>query len=289
MNENLNDLSGSIRSAKVPKVWRLATSLFCVALLVACGGVESLTQDSTLEKIQATSDCEWLLDTYFSEAIETDKLENASGDWDELNYGIHQSRYLAAEKRLEQLRCPLLSATTSSSSTTVLTRQQQQDQLVNGIDCTKRRAPIRFSGCKLSGVDFTDVVFYEKVPDRTDNAFFTASIKDSDLSKTDFSRANLQDSYFFEVNLRGAKFTNANLSYAELTSVDLTGANLSGANLTGTYVYGDMTGANLTGANLTGADLSGATLAGANLTGAIWLDTKCPGAISRSNASCGKK
>jgi uncharacterized protein YjbI with pentapeptide repeats len=285
MNENLNDLSRPVRSAKVPKVWRLATSLFCVALLVACGGVESLTQDSTLEKIQATSDCEWLLDTYFSEAIETDKLENASGDWDELNFGIHQTRYLAAEKRLEELRCPLLSTNNSpqapsSTSTSIYGNPEL-------LDCTKRRAPITFDRCKLSGVDFTGVVFYEYDP--TTGRASTASIGNSDLSKADFSRANLKKASFYIVNLRGTKFTNADLSYADLTRVDLAGANLSGANLTGTFVNGDMTGANLTGANLTGADLSSATLAGANLTGAIWMDTKCPGAISRSNSSCGKK
>ena len=64
--------------------------------------------------------------------------------------------------------------------------------------------------------------------------------------------------------LRGAKLSDANLSYANLRGANLSGANLSDANLS----YANLRGANLSGAKLSDANLSYANLSGAKLSDA---------------------
>ena len=88
---------------------------------------------------------------------------------------------------------------------------------------------------------------------------YDGSLKGSNLSEANWSKANLE-----KINLAGSYLSGANLSEAALWRANLSGAVLTQANLSGA----DMNFANLSGAYLTKADLSGAVLAKANLTGA---------------------
>jgi hypothetical protein len=100
------------------------TFVLALMLVVGCGAVQKLATDDTLARIQSSTDCEWLVKTLFAEAIETDKREDAEGDWEEMEWGMHQTRYLAASQRVEELQCPLSGSSSaasgrSSSSTSV--------------------------------------------------------------------------------------------------------------------------------------------------------------------------
>ena len=89
-----------------------------------------------------------------------------------------------------------------------------------------------------------------------------------DLSKVNFTEANLRSSDFTGANLRGSDFSGAKLSNAVLTKANLRGAALIGA---------DLRGADLRGAILNGADLSGAVLDGADLTQLDLTETRLGG------------
>jgi uncharacterized protein YjbI with pentapeptide repeats len=85
--------------------------------------------------------------------------------------------------------------------------------------------------------------------------------------------ANLKD-----LDLHGASFWSANLSFADLggsnlanaflDGATLASANLAGTDLANTYINGSLASANLAGANLTNATFQGAAFANANLAGA---------------------
>lgn len=95
------------------------------------------------------------------------------------------------------------------------------------------------------------------------------------LSRVNFSRANLCRLRFqpflgggrntIRVDLSEADLSEADLIEADLTEADLQGANLSGADLS----RANLNGANLSEANLSGANLNRANLSRANLNGAI--------------------
>lgn len=82
-------------------------------------------------------------------------------------------------------------------------------------------------------------------------------MRNVDLSKVNFTEANLRSSNFTGANLRWSDLSGARLSGAVLAKVDLRGAKLIGA---------DLRGVDLRGALLSGADLSGAVLDGADMT-----------------------
>ena len=90
-------------------------------------------------------------------------------------------------------------------------------------------------------------------------------LSDSNFRLVDFSGAKI----FFDVNLSGAKLSNANLSEANLSSTNLIGANLSHTNLIG---------ADLSKANLSKANLSEAKLSEANVSHAKFYHSKISGA-----------
>ncbi|MDZ8107169.1 MAG: pentapeptide repeat-containing protein [Nostoc sp. DedQUE12a] len=91
------------------------------------------------------------------------------------------------------------------------------------------------------------------------------------LSRVDFSKANLQGIDLRSANFQEAKLKNANLRYAnlewaDLRGVDLQGADLTGANLKNTLlVDANLQQANLEGSNLQGTDFRNANLSYANL------------------------
>jgi len=102
-----------------------------------------------------------------------------------------------------------------------------------------------------------------------------ADFKGVNLSRADFSRANLVGADFNKAELNKADFSGtnllgANLKEASLKEVDLRSANLSGSNLCGA----DLTGAFLYRADLSGVDLNRANLSGAELRWAdlSWVD-----------------
>jgi hypothetical protein len=107
--------------------------VLALMLVVGCGAVQKLATDDTLARIQSSTDCEWLVQTLFAEAIETDKREDAEGDWEEMEWGMHQTRYLAASQRVEELQCPLSGSASSasgrSSSSTSLRTSTTSTQL----------------------------------------------------------------------------------------------------------------------------------------------------------------
>lgn len=78
----------------------------------------------------------------------------------------------------------------------------------------------------------------------------------------DFSRANLQESFFSNIYLVNINFSCANLEWTGFYGF-LINCNFSNANLR----KADLRGANLTGVDLTSADLSGTDLRGAKLIG----------------------
>ncbi len=99
--------------------------MLALMLVAGCGAVQKLATDDTLARIQSSTDCEWLVKTLFAEAIETDKREDAEGDWEEMEWGMHQTRYLAASQRVEELQCPLSGSSSSASGRSSSTTSTQ--------------------------------------------------------------------------------------------------------------------------------------------------------------------
>jgi uncharacterized protein YjbI with pentapeptide repeats len=95
-----------------------------------------------------------------------------------------------------------------------------------------------------------------------------ATMRGSNLVRTDLSSMQLAQIDLAEANLRMADLSSADLREARLNSSSLSGATLIDANLTGaSLVESSLIGAILNGADLSRADLSGADLTGANLRG----------------------
>ncbi|MEH2134850.1 MAG: pentapeptide repeat-containing protein [Nostoc sp.] len=91
------------------------------------------------------------------------------------------------------------------------------------------------------------------------------------LSKVNFSGANLERVDLRSANLQGANLKNTNLRYANLEWADIRQANLQGADLTGAILKNtllsdaDLQKANLSASNLEGTDFRNANLSYANL------------------------
>ena len=102
---------------------------------------------------------------------------------------------------------------------------------------------------------------------------FLLTIKDNSLVRANLSWKNLRGAFFSEVDL-----TKADLHMADLTGADLSGANLTGANLCRT----NLAMADLFRANLTGANMAWANLTETNLTEAVGI----PVEVYNLNCSC---
>ena len=89
-----------------------------------------------------------------------------------------------------------------------------------------------------------------------------------DWHECDLKGADLPYKILSGSNLSKADFSGANLEGVVFIQADLTGANLSGANLSSA----DLRDAILKGANLSEADVSDVDLTGTDLSGAIWTD-----------------
>ena len=104
----------------------------------------------------------------------------------------------------------------------------------------------------------------------------------ADLSGADLLGANLSGVILLEANLGGANLGGANLSGANLSGANLSGANLSGANLS----RANLSRVILVGADLFVANFSEANLCGANLSGLLLWKTDFSGAdLSGANLS----
>mmetsp|Transcript_36964 Transcript_36964/g.104333 ORF Transcript_36964/g.104333 Transcript_36964/m.104333 type:complete len:218 (+) Transcript_36964:108-761(+) len=89
----------------------------------------------------------------------------------------------------------------------------------------------------------------------------------------DLSNKDLRKEFYTKGSLKGANFSNSDLSRISLFGANLTNANMEGANLE----YSDLGQANLEGANLKNARLEGAIMSSTRLKGAIiegsdWTD-----------------
>lgn len=100
-----------------------------------------------------------------------------------------------------------------------------------------------------------------------------ATLAASDLQSVDFRGAKLEHAYFLEANLQ-----EANFDYAEMTFANFRGANLQGASFKqakldkANFARTDLSQANLEDANLSGANFWRTTLKGANLKGINLVD-----------------
>jgi uncharacterized protein YjbI with pentapeptide repeats len=90
-----------------------------------------------------------------------------------------------------------------------------------------------------------------------------ASLRNADIEKSRFKRANLKGAYFWHsdmtrvdlrsANLRRASFRNTNMTRVDLTSADLRRARFGNTNMTRV----DLTSADLRGADFTRGDVAG--------------------------------
>ena len=114
------------------------------------------------------------------------------------------------------------------------------------------------------------------------------SMVDFDVSRVDFSYANLQDAQLMNSSLDNAVFNSANLQGANLTNADMDAAiflnaNLAEANLTNGY----LAYAVLSGADLSGANLSNCILQYAIMTCLVGCPTALPaGYVCQPDSSC---
>ena len=112
-----------------------------------------------------------------------------------------------------------------------------------------------------------------------DNAYLSQTdlrkirLREASLRKAYFWNSQLQEAYFKHSNMAGAYLAYANLEEADLGDTILTGANLSETNLNGAHFrHADLTDANFTGANLSNTKIQNAeSLKGTILRGVIGL------------------
>lgn len=124
-----------------------------------------------------------------------------------------------------------------------------------------------FSGIKLSGLDFKNVVLSKSDFYKMD--FGKRSILIGvNLEKANLCGAKLPYAYMHSANLHDALLEDANMERVTLPNANLQQAYLEGANLREAYLRG----ANLQNANLEHVNLKGATLADTNLAGANLKD-----------------
>lgn len=152
--------------------------------------------------------------------------------------------------------------------------------------------------CQFKNVSFANSLIagatFKKF-DKLDNASFSYAKTTSDrfvtfdsgeLTKCDFSRADIPGAHFLSVVADNCWFKSANLSGlnakgCSFVDCDFTNASLEGANLENAVLTGSrFVGANLKNANLTGANLREVDLTGADLTGTVMDDSALKGAIA---------
>ena len=125
-------------------------------------------------------------------------------------------------------------------------------------------------------------------------ALYDVNLRNADLSDANLSYANLRNADLRNADLFGTNLSGADLRNANLSGADLSGANLSGADLSCADLFGaDLRNANLSdadlfGADLFGADLSCADLSGANLFGADLSCTNLSDAKNIKSFQCGE-
>ncbi|MDF5718276.1 MAG: pentapeptide repeat-containing protein [Rhizonema sp. NSF051] len=91
-----------------------------------------------------------------------------------------------------------------------------------------------------------------------------ANLNQTDFTNANLSHANLDHANLSQTKLSGANLSHATLSFARLSQANLNSANLSSANL----ICADLSNANMSGVNLKNASLSGSNLKSAYLSGA---------------------
>ncbi|TYT75276.1 pentapeptide repeat-containing protein [Desulfobotulus mexicanus] len=132
----------------------------------------------------------------------------------------------------------------------------------------------------LQGVDFSGSYLWSADLSWTDlrkSIFEDANLENVNLEAANLTGANLNRAYLWKTNLESVDLQHSFLEYAMLRESRLAKADLAGASL----LYADLTGVNLEDANLMGTDLryacmehsclDGADLRGANLENATGL------------------
>lgn len=224
---------------------------------------------------------------------------------------------LLAKQREEQtLKKRLLQQLGSSFNVIALTALEElwsrgwlQDASLVGADLS--RADLRgadFSKANLTGVHFSsrrygharldsntrlpDETFWREGAPITELERFTDpthpnywrgyGLREANLSRRDYSHANLRGADMFGCNLWSTNLAEANLKNAILIRARMRQANLSAADLTAAEMdyadlrQADLSGADLQGADMQGVDLEGAELAGANVDGARLVGARLP-------------
>ncbi|WP_169747992.1 pentapeptide repeat-containing protein [Pseudonocardia acaciae] len=135
-----------------------------------------------------------------------------------------------------------------------------------------------FNGSSAASPGPDDPDTPRRVPDLTRDDFTGANLSDADLDRTNFAGRRLVNANLAGASLRGATFAGADLTGARLHDADLARANFSRANLArADLARAHLARASLTRANLMGADLTWTSLADAVLDGVRWnTETKWP-------------
>ena len=150
------------------------------------------------------------------------------------------------------------------------------------IDAASRRRWLPLSGTLvLSGLNIYEGLKIDD-PDKIRGRDFVFRIRGRDLNGAILDFANLSKVDFTGADLQGASLLSAQLQGASLRNAQLQGAQLGLAQLQGATL--DF--AKLQGASLVGADLQGAALAAAHLQGAHLGNTKLQGASAWRMRSC---
>jgi uncharacterized protein YjbI with pentapeptide repeats len=142
----------------------------------------------------------------------------------------------------------------------------------------------RFNNLKLEESVFTNSVLNDAEFIGSGTILAGAKFEYSDLRRSSFREANLNEACLFHANLEFAElyktqFVKANLEGATLANANLRQANLHKANL----IDADLKSANINNADLTNADLSGANIEGADFTNADLDKTKFNNSIYKKN------
>lgn len=172
---------------------------------------------------------------------------------------------------------------------------------------------LNFQGADLSNADFTGSLLLDTILAHgtfKGSCFFACDLRNANLEKGDFSRADFRGACLAGVNLNGAVLEKADFREGKIMERDtkgvlkdveweggeprrqrtiLAGAKLRDCNLSGirassadfadadlagvTIKDADLNSANLTGANLAGADMTGSNLSNTNLTASIMTGT----------------
>ncbi len=147
-----------------------------------------------------------------------------------------------------------------------------------------------FSNANIIDADLSGATFWKMEYNSGCNlchmtaTFDGASLRDSDLSKTDLTSANLSTTYFYDADFSGATMSYVNIQNSYLVRASITDANLNYANLTGTEIH-DIDFSNTV---MMYADLTGVTMYNVDLSESFLFYSDMstiPGAIHNSTFS----